>query len=280
MTRTLEEIRARLFQMRDEDYRAFHSKLMPTVDPETVIGVRVPQLRAFARELAGTDREAAFLRALPHGYYEENNLHGLLISSMRGYEQTVAALNVFLPYVDNWATCDLISPRAFQKRPAALPEQLHRWLLSGRTYTIRFAMGMLMSLYLDDAFRPEYAEWVASVQSGEYYVNMMAAWYFATALAKQWDAVLPYLTENRLPVWTHNKTIQKAVESRRISAERKEELRRRRRKEQGMKSSADAEGEIRRERMKSSADAEGEIRRERMKSSVDAEGEIRRWGGG
>ena len=265
MTRTLEEIRARLFQMRDEDYRAFHSKLMPTVDPETVIGVRVPQLRAFARELAGTDREAAFLRALPHGCYEENNLHALLISSMRGYEQTVAALNVFLPYVDNWATCDLISPRAFQKRPAALPEQLRRWLLSGRTYTVRFAMGMLMSLYLDDAFRPEYAEWVASVRSDEYYVNMMTAWYFATALAKQWDAVLPYLTENRLPVWTHNKTIQKAVESRRISAERKEELRRRRRKEQGMKSSAGAEGEI---------------RRERMKSSADAEGEIRRWGGG
>ena len=225
MTRTLEEIRARLFQMRDEDNRAFHSKLMPTVDPETVIGVRVPQLRAFARELAGTDREAAFLRALPHGCYEENNLHALLISSMRGYEQTVAALNVFLPYVDNWATCDLISPRAFQKRPDALPEQLRRWLLSGRTYTVRFAMGMLMSLYLDEEFRPEYAEWAAQVRSEEYYVNMMVAWYFATALAKRYEEILPYFTERRLALWTHNKAIQKAIESRRISPEQKEELR-------------------------------------------------------
>lgn len=225
MTRTLEEIRARLFQMRDEDYRAFHSKLMPTVDPETVIGVRVPQLRAFARELAGTDREAAFLRALPHGCYEENNLHALLISSMRGYEQTVAALGEFLPYLDNWAACDILHPRAFARHPEPLPAQLHTWLQSGKTYTIRFALGMLMSLYLDEAFRPKYAEWAAQVRSEEYYVNMMVAWYFATALAKRYEEILPYFTERRLALWTHNKAIQKAIESRRISPEQKEELR-------------------------------------------------------
>lgn len=225
LNRAAEAIRARLFSMRDEEYAAFQSKLIPTIDPATVIGVRVPLLRSYARELSGTDEAARFMRELPHKYYEENCLHGLLIASMRGYEQTVAALNVFLPYVDNWATCDLISPRAFQKRPDALPEQLRRWLLSGRTYTVRFAMGMLMSLYLDDAFRPEYAEWAAQVRSEEYYVNMMVAWYFATALAKRYEEILPYFTERRLALWTHNKAIQKAIESRRISPEQKEELR-------------------------------------------------------
>lgn len=165
------------------------------------------------------------MRQLPHDYYEENNLHGLLIASLRDYGETVAALESFLPHVDNWATCDLLHPRAFDKRPEALPDQLFRWLQSDGTYTVRFAMGMLMSLYLDEAFRPRYADWVAGVKSEEYYVNMMAAWYFATALAKRWDDVFPYLTDHRLPVWTHNKAIQKAIESRRISPEQKQILR-------------------------------------------------------
>ena len=221
----VQEIRDRLFALQDPEYRLFQSKLMPTVDPARVIGVRTPDLRKLSRELAGTEQAAAFVRQLPHDYYEENNLHGFLIASLRDYGETVAALEAFLPHVDNWATCDLLHPRAFDKRPEALPDQLFRWLQSDRTYTVRFAMGMLMSLYLDEAFRPEYADWVARVKSEEYYVNMMAAWYFATALAKRWDDVFPYLTDHRLPVWTHNKAIQKAIESRRISPEQKQILR-------------------------------------------------------
>ena len=221
----VQEIRDRLFALQDPEYRLFQSKLMPTVDPACVIGVRIPALRKLSRELAGTEQAAAFVRQLPHDYYEENNLHGFLIASLRDYGETVAALEAFLPHVDNWATCDLLHPRAFDKRPEALPDQLFRWLQSDRTYTVRFAMGMLMSLYLDEAFRPEYADWVAGVKSEEYYVNMMAAWYFATALAKRWDDVFPYLTDHRLPVWTHNKAIQKAIESRRISPEQKQILR-------------------------------------------------------
>ena len=225
MMEPVQEIRDRLFALQDPEYRLFQSKLMPTVDPARVIGVRIPDLRKLSRELAGTEQAAAFVRQLPHDYYEENNLHGFLIASLRDYGETVAALEAFLPHVDNWATCDLLHPRAFDKRPEALPDQLFRWLQSDRTYTVRFAMGMLMSLYLDEAFRPEYADWVAGVKSEEYYVNMMAAWYFATALAKRWDDVFPYLTDHRLPVWTHNKAIQKAIESRRISPEQKQILR-------------------------------------------------------
>ena len=221
----VQEIRDRLFALQDPEYRLFQSKLMPTVDPARVIGVRIPDLRKLSRELAGTEQAAAFVRQLPHDYYEENNLHGLLIASLRDYGETVAALESFLPHVDNWATCDLLHPRAFDKCPEALPDQLFRWLQSDGTYTVRFAMGMLMSLYLDEAFRPRYADWVAGVKSEEYYVNMMAAWYFATALAKRWDDVFPYLTDHRLPVWTHNKAIQKAIESRRISPEQKQILR-------------------------------------------------------
>ena len=221
----VQEIRDRLFALQDPEYRLFQSKLMPTVDPACVIGVRIPALRKLSRELAGTEQAAAFVRQLPHDYYEENNLHGFLIASLRDYGETVAALEAFLPHVDNWATCDLLHPRAFDKRPEALPDQLFRWLQSDRTYTVRFAMGMLMSLYLDEAFRPGYADWIAGIKSEEYYVNMMAAWYFATALAKRWDDVFPYLTDHRLPVWTHNKAIQKAIESRRISPEQKQILR-------------------------------------------------------
>ena len=221
----VQEIRDRLFALQDPEYRLFQSRLMPTVDPACVIGVRTPDLRKLSRELAGTEQAAAFVRQLPHDYYEENNLHGFLIASLRDYGETVAALESFLPHVDNWATCDLLHPRAFDKRPEALPDQLFRWLQSDRTYTVRFAMGMLMSLYLDEAFRPGYADWIAGIKSEEYYVNMMAAWYFATALAKRWDDVFPYLTDHRLPVWTHNKAIQKAIESRRISPEQKQILR-------------------------------------------------------
>ena len=227
-------IQDRLRALADPGYAAFQQKLMPTVPPETVIGVRMPQLRRLARSLLGTEEAAAFLAVLPHETYEENNLHGLLICAERDYGRALEALERFLPYVDNWATCDLLHPKAFDRRPEALPGQLERWVRSGHTYTVRFGLGMLMRLYLDEAFRPAYLELAASVVSKEYYVNMMAAWYFATALAKQYEAALPYLAENRLDLWVHNKTIQKAVESFRIPAERKAYLRTLRRRDKAL----------------------------------------------
>ena len=219
------EIQQRLFALQDTGYRDFHAALIPTVDKALVIGVRMPALRALARELKGTEQAAAFMAELPHRYYEENNLHGLLISAMRDYDGAVAALDAFLPYVDNWATCDLIRPKVFQKHLPELLEKIEVWLSSDRTYTIRFGLEMLMTYYLDDAFCPEYLELAAGVRSGEYYANMMIAWYFATALAKQYDAALPYLRECRLDPWTHNKAIQKAIESCRVTGEQKAYLR-------------------------------------------------------
>lgn len=215
----------RLFALQDLKYKDFHCRLMPTVDPEAVIGVRTPELRKLARELAGTEEAADFLRTLPHRYYDENNLHGFLLSLLKDYGETVAGLELFLPYVDNWATCDLMSPRAFRKHPPQLPEQARRWMASQHTYTVRFGIGALLEFYLDEAFRPEYLDWAADLRSGEYYVNMMTAWYFATALAKQYDAALPYLLDRRLDGWTHNKAIRKAIESRRIPDEQKAYLR-------------------------------------------------------
>ena len=221
----MDTIQEKLFALQDLNYRQFQAKLMPTVDPEQIIGVRMPALRKLAKELKGTAEAEAFLAALPHRYYDENNLHGLLLCARSGYEETVAGLDIFLPHVDNWATCDLLSPRAFRSHPPQLPEQIRRWLDSGDTYTVRFGLEMLMSFYLDECFRPEYLDWAAEVKSEEYYVRMMVAWYFATALAKQYDAALPYLTSRRLEQWTHNKTIQKAVESYRITPEQKDALR-------------------------------------------------------
>lgn len=218
-------IQERLFAMQDLAYKDFHCKLMPTVDRERVIGVRTPELRKLARELASSPEAEQFLGELPHQYYDENNLHGFLISLMKDYGETVEALDVFLPYVDNWATCDLMSPKAFKKRPPELPEQARRWMGAEHVYTVRFGIGVLMEFYLDEAFRREYLDWAAELRSEEYYVNMMTAWYFATALAKQYEAAAAYLEERRLDTWTHNKAIQKAIESRRISEERKAYLR-------------------------------------------------------
>ncbi len=217
-------IREELFALSDPKYRAFHASLVPTIDPDLIIGVRMPDLRAFAKKLHGTDDEAGFLKALPHKYYDENTLHGILISMIRDAGECIDALDAFLPYVDNWATCDVISPKSFKKHTPRLLAKVREWLDSGRTYTIRFGIGTLMSYYLDEAFSPEYPEWVAAVRSDEYYVRMMAAWYFATALAKQPEAVLPYLTEHRLDPDVHNKTIRKACESYRIPDEMKDRL--------------------------------------------------------
>lgn len=221
-----ETIPARLRALADPDYRAFQCGLMPTVDPARVLGVRTPDLRRLARELAGGDEAAAFLARLPHETYEENNLHGLLLNGLRDYGAAVAGLEAFLPFVDNWATCDLLSPKAFAPRPAALPGQARRWMADDRPYTVRFGVGVLLRWYLDDPwFAPEQLGWAAAVCGEDYYVNMMVAWYFATALAKQYPAALPWLEEGRLPRWVHNKTIQKAVESYRVPPDRKQALR-------------------------------------------------------
>jgi len=220
-----EEVRRRLFELQDLKYKEFSCKLMPTVNPETVIGVRTPDLRKFSREFSKTPEASEFLKILPHAYYEENNLHGFLIETIKDYDTAIAAVDEFLLYIDNWATCDLISPKIFKKHLPKLYEKIKVWLISGRTYTVRFGIGMLLGFYLDDDFRPEMLEFVAGIRSDEYYVNMMIAWYFATALAKQYETALPYIKEQRLEKWTHNKTIQKAIESYQIGDETKAYLR-------------------------------------------------------
>ena len=220
----IEIIRSHLSDLQDLKYKDFHTKLIPGVDPDTVIGVRAPALKAYARELKNVDT-SAFLADLPHKYYDENNLHGLLIMSIKDYDEGVAAVKAFLPYVDNWATCDLLRPISFQKHRAELLEEIKLWLRAEHTYTIRFGMEMLMLHYLDEDFKPEYLEWLTEIHSHEYYVNMMLAWYFATALAKQWEATLPYIENHRLDKWVHNKTIRKAIESFRVMDEQKAYLR-------------------------------------------------------
>ena len=227
----IDTIQAHLLSMQDLGYKAFQSALIPSVSPDAIIGVRTPLLRKYAKELYREGKYDQFLSNLPHRYYEENNLHAFLIEQMRDFNKTILALEVFLPYVDNWSTCDSMAPRLLGKYPEILFEKIEMWIKSSHTYTIRFAVGLLMRFFLDERFNTQYADIVASIRSEEYYVNMMVAWYFATALAKQYDSILPYLTEHRLPVWIHNKTIQKAVESYRITDEQKQFLRTLRSKE-------------------------------------------------
>ena len=219
--RETEEIRERLFALRDEDYAPFMAKLIPNVPPESVIGVRTPQLRQLARDLAREGKGGEFMAELPHAYFEENSLHGFLLGHVRDFEVCIAGVERLLPYVDNWATCDQMNPPVFKKHRAELLEHVRLWLRSEETYTVRFTVGMLMSHFLDRDFFPEALELVFVIESKEYYVNMMRAWYFATALAKQWESTAPYLEQQRLDRWTHNKTIQKAVESYRITPEQK-----------------------------------------------------------
>ena len=234
MLSTKSEITQNLFALQDTAYRDFQAKLIPTVSPESVIGVRTPALKAFAKSLvkdaAGNEETATaikdFLSDLPHKYYDENQLHAFILTEEKDYDSCIAGLEKFLPYVDNWATCDTLIPKVFkkQKNHENVLVKINCWIQSSHTYTVRYAIGTLMRFFLDDDFKPEYLEMVASVRSEEYYINMMVAWYFATALAKQWDAAFPYIKENRLESWTHNKTIQKALESYRITAEQKEVL--------------------------------------------------------
>lgn len=220
-----EQILAGLFSLQDLGYRAFQSRLIPTVDPDSIIGVRTPALRKYAKELAKNPEVSLFLSALPHAWFDENQLHAFLISEEKDFDTCVREVNRFLPYIDNWATCDQLSPRVFRKHRDELLPQIQIWLRSNRTYTIRFGIGMLMQHYLDDRFDPAYPELVAGIRSEEYYVNMMIAWYFSTALAKQYAQIVPFFETPRLDPWTHNKAIQKAVESFRITAEQKTYLR-------------------------------------------------------
>lgn len=211
-----------LFSMQDLKYRDFHSALMPTVDKEKVIGVRVPALRKFAKSIYGTPEAEEFLHSLPHTYYEENNLHAFLIELNGNYDETLLLLEAFLPYIDNWATCDMLTPKCFKKHLTS--EKCIEWMNSAHLYTVRFGIEMLMKFFLDEKFSPEYLCLVASVKSEHYYVKMMIAWYFATALSKQYESTIPIFNDKLLPVWEHNKAIQKAVESLRITKDQKELL--------------------------------------------------------
>lgn len=213
-----------LFQLQDKGYRDFQSKLIPTIPVETIIGVRIPTIRKLAKEYGKDLESVEFLKQLPHTYYDENILHALLVAEIKDYEVCVKEVERFLPYVDNWAVCDIFSPKVFRKNKDKLIDKIREWTASDHPYTCRFGMEMLMTHFLDEDFRVEYLEIPATVHSEEYYVNMMIAWFYATALAKQWDATIGYIEDQRLDTWTHNKTIQKARESYRITPEQKEYL--------------------------------------------------------
>lgn len=216
-----DEIRAELFSCQDLKYRDFHSKLMPDYDKNSIIGVRSPQVRSIAKAFSKREDIDGFLFELPHKFYEENNVQGFIICGFSDYDKTVKYLDDFLPYVDNWATCDLLKPKAFSRNKDRLINDIDRWLESDKTYTKRFAMGMLMAHFLDEAFKEEYLEKIYTVRSEDYYLNMMKAWFFATALAKQWESSVKVIENNLLDRWSHNKAIQKAVESYRITDEQK-----------------------------------------------------------
>ena len=217
-------IKEELLALQDISYADFQAKLTPNIPRDLFIGVRVPELRKFAKKVAEDPETSKFLIDLPHKYYDENMLHGLIISEIKDYDTCLVAVDEFLPYVDNWAVCDIMSPKIFKKNKEALLEKIKEWTASEKTYTCRFGIEILMSHFIDDDFKPEYLEIPLSVNSEEYYVKMMVAWFFATALAKEWDETIKYIEDNRLDIWTHNKTIQKARESRRITPEKKEYL--------------------------------------------------------
>lgn len=218
------EVRESLFSMQDLEYKAFHAKLIPNVNEETIIGVRTPELRKYAKQFSKTDQAKEFIKILPHKYYEENNLHAFIVEQIKDFDECMEEVEQFLPYVDNWATCDMMAPKVFQKNLPQLLERIKVWIKADDTYTVRFAIGMLMKHFLDDEFDIVYPRMVVKVKSEEYYINMMIAWYFATALAKQYESILPFIENKMLEMWTHNKAIQKAVESRRISQEQKDYL--------------------------------------------------------
>ena len=215
------DLHRKLYDLQDLKYRDMQIKIIPTVEPESVIGVRTPELKSIAKDILKDGNYKSFLEELPHRYFEENQLHAFIISGIKDLNECMEDLETFLPYVDNWATCDQMSPKIFRKHKDLLLTHIIEWIDSEKTYTVRFGVGMLMEHFLDDDFDPLYPELVAKLRSEEYYVNMMIAWYFATALAKQYESILPFIEEKRLDDWTHNKAIQKSLESRRITEEQK-----------------------------------------------------------
>ena len=227
------KIQKELFSLQDKEYMKFLSKLTPNVSENTIIGVRIPEIRKLAKKLVKNNEYEDFLKELPHKYYDENLLHGAIISENKDFENCIELLNSFLPFVDNWAVCDTISPKIFKKHKKELIEKIKEWSQSDKTYTCRFGVEMLMTHFLDEDFKKEYLEMVANIHSEEYYVKMVIAWFFATALTKQWDYAVIYLENNKLDVWVHNKTIQKARESLRILEDKKGYLKRLKRKKEG-----------------------------------------------
>ena len=225
-----EEILSELFKLQDPGYRDLQIKIIPSVDPDSIIGVRTPALRSLAKTFSKREDVYSFLGSLPHKYFDENQLHAFILSGMKDPEECIKLVDEFLPYVDNWATCDQMSPKVFKKDKNLLLSYVDTWIKSDKTYVKRFAIGMLMEHFLDEDFKTSYLTKVSKIRSDEYYVNMMIAWYFATALAKQYEATIPYIESGKLDKWTHNKSIQKAVESYRITPEQKEYLKTLRRK--------------------------------------------------
>lgn len=219
------DIEKTLFDLAEADYKNFNKKLLPTVDDSLILGVRTPTLRKLAKELYKNKDTEDFLNTLPHKYYEENNLHAFIIEQIKDYDEVIDRLNIFLPFVDNWATCDCLSPAVFKKNKEKLLIEIKKWLKDSHTYTVRFAIGMLMRHYLDDSFDKEYVDWVIGIKSDEYYINMMISWYLATAIAKQPDTILPIIESKTLPKFVQNKTVQKSIESFRVPKETKDYLR-------------------------------------------------------
>ena len=219
-----DEIIRELFRLQDKDYALLQAKIIPNIASEKIIGVRTPALRTFAKTLYKDSDIEDFLSGVPHQYFDEDQLHAFVISLEKDFDRCIIRVDAFLPYIDNWATCDQLSPKVFKKNPEKLLPFIQTWIKSDKTYTVRFAIGMLMQHFLDENFDTKYVDMVAEIRSKEYYINMMIAWYFATALAKQYESVLPYIEEKRLDSWTHNKAIQKSVESYRITDEQKKYL--------------------------------------------------------
>ena len=219
-----DEIREELFKLQDKKYRDFQSKLIPNINLDSVIGVRTPELRKLAKKLEKEEKISEFLNNLPHKYFDENQLHAFILSERKDYKKCIEELNKFVPFIDNWATCDQLSPKIFKKNKTDLLKEINKWISSTHTYTVRFGIGMLMQHFLDEDFDLKYPKMIAKIRSDEYYINMMIAWYFATALAKQYESIIPFIENKKLDKWTHNRSIQKAVESYRITPEQKEYL--------------------------------------------------------
>lgn len=219
-----EKINKELFSLQDKKYRDFQGKLLPTVKSDSVIGVRTPELRKLAKKYVKEEKITEFLNNLPHKYFDENQLHAFIISEIKDYKKCIEELNKFLPYIDNWATCDQLSPKIFKKNKTDLLKEINKWISSTHTYTVRFGIGMLMQHFLDEDYDIKYPKMILKIRSEEYYINMMIAWYFATALAKQYNSIIPFIENKKLDKWTHNRSIQKAVESYRITPEQKEYL--------------------------------------------------------